>query len=196
MKIEQKEFFTQKDKQDISILILSSLHEKILPVLGEKKKAILLLQKSYSSKNCFFIKENNSIVAFLAFKTKKNNFFNPSLTNFTDVYGLLGLIKALTFNIIDHKVKTEEIHIEAITVNSTFRGKGIGSNLIQHFFNYAKKNRFRIASLEVVDTNKKAFSLYDKIGFSINKRSSIKFLKWFFPFKFNYVLLMEKRLNR
>ncbi len=37
MKIEQKEFFTQKDKQDISVLILSSLHEKLLTVLGEKK---------------------------------------------------------------------------------------------------------------------------------------------------------------
>ena len=195
MKIEEKEFFTQKNKQDISTLILSSLHKKLLPVLGEKKKALLLLQKSYSPKKCFFIKEKNSIVAFLAFKIEKNSFINPSLANFTDVYGVLGFIKALTFEIIEHKVKTEEIHIEAIAVDSIFRGKGLGSNLIQHFFNYAVKNSYKIASLEVVDTNKKAFSLYEKLGFNVKKKSSIKFLRLFFSFKFNYALLMEKRLN-
>jgi len=195
MRIEQQKTLTQKDKQDFSALILASLGEKLLPILGGKKKTLLFLQKSFSPKNCFFIKEKNSIVAFLAFKTKDGSFINPSLANFVDVYGVFGIIKAFVFEIIEHKLKTKEIHIQAIAVDPLFRGKSLGSNLVQHFFEYAKKKSYKIASLEVIDTNKRAFSLYEKLGFIIKKKHSIGFLKMFFPFKFDYALLMNKRLN-
>ena len=78
MNIHQKITFSTQEKKEISSLILSSLHEKLLPVLGKKAKALSFLQQSYLPKNCFFVTEKNSIVAFLAFKTKKEGFISPS----------------------------------------------------------------------------------------------------------------------
>lgn len=169
MEIQQKTTLSAKEKEDISSLILSVLHEKLLPVLGEKEKALLLLNKSYVPKNCFFITKNNSIVAFLAFKTKSGGFIAPSFTDFFRVYGVSGFIRALILGIIDYKPKAKELHLEAVAVDKTMRGKGVGSQLIQRFFEFTKKNEYKITSLEVIDTNKKAFSLYEKLGFSVEK---------------------------
>jgi len=195
MVIDQKNIFTEKEKKDISELLFSSLYEKILPVLGGKDKAILLFENSYLPKNCFFIKEKDTVVGFLAFKTRGSAFFNPSILEFKKIYGIFGYVKAVIFHCIEHKIKNEEIHIEAIAVSASLRGRGVGSDLLNHFFIYAKTNDFKIVSLEVVDTNEKAALLYKKLGFKMIKKTSMRFLKLFFPFTFDYVFLMKKRLS-
>jgi len=193
--IHQKTKLLASEKKEISFLILSSLHEKLLPVLGKKEKALSLLQQSYSQQNCFFVTTEKSIVAFLAFKTKKGGFINPSFSDFFTVYGVYGFIKAIVLGMINYHPQEKELYLEAIAVDKNLRGKGIGSQLIQHFFKYAEKNDYKTVSLEVVDTNTKAFSLYKNLGFYVEKKSSLGILKYIFHFPFQNVFLMKKKVK-
>lgn len=194
MKIENKKTFTVQERDEVSSLVLSSLHEKLLPIVGAKSKALTFLNMSYFPTNCFFIKENQSIVAFLAFKTNKGGFIRPSLRDFYSLFGVSGIAKAFAFAMMEHKVNTREMYIEAIAVDSAYRGRGIGTNLIEHFFDYARNHSCKIVSLEVVDSNPKALSLYKKLGFVIKNINSMRLLKMFYPFKFDSTFFMEKAL--
>ncbi len=56
-------------------------------------------------------------------------------------------------------------YIAEIMVGEQFRGKGIGTQLINAFFNTIDKNTFSDAFIRVWDKNTQALSLYEKAGF-------------------------------
>jgi len=63
-----------------------------------------------------------------------------------------------------------DIRIDSIAVDGRLRSQGIGTALIEHFFNFAKTNNYKKIYLEVVDTNPEAKRLYIRQGFNVKKR--------------------------
>jgi len=57
------------------------------------------------------------------------------------------------------------VYIAEIMVGEQFRGKGIGPQLINAFFDTVDKNAFSDAFIRVWDKNTQALSLYEKAGF-------------------------------
>ena len=58
----------------------------------------------------------------------------------------------------------------AMGVLSRYQGKGIGRQLLQAFINWASENQFHRIELSVIESNKKAISLYTDMGFEIEGR--------------------------
>ena len=54
-----------------------------------------------------------------------------------------------------------------IGVHSKSRGKGVGSALFKHLFNWAKQNELHRLELTVIESNEHAFGLYKKMGFEV-----------------------------
>ena len=54
-----------------------------------------------------------------------------------------------------------------IGVHSNSRGKGVGSALFNHIFNWAKQNELHRLELTVIKSNEHAFGLYKKMGFEV-----------------------------
>lgn len=65
--------------------------------------------------------------------------------------------------------KTDEINIVSIAVRKKFRNLGIATSLINKAQEYAKDNNIDTISLEVSESNKRAFVLYNKLGFEIRR---------------------------
>jgi ribosomal protein S18 acetylase RimI-like enzyme len=57
--------------------------------------------------------------------------------------------------------------IEPLVVATESRGEGIGSRLVRHAIEEAKKRRFRFVTIRPELRNKKAFSLYVRLGFNL-----------------------------
>jgi len=63
-------------------------------------------------------------------------------------------------------VAAGESHILNVTVLPELQGQGIGSKLMKHFLQLARRHDADIVMLEVRPTNKPAIRLYEKLGFN------------------------------
>ncbi len=63
-------------------------------------------------------------------------------------------------------VATGESHILNLTVQPESQGKGIGSKLMKHFLQLARRHDADTIMLEVRPTNVSAIRLYEKMGFN------------------------------
>lgn len=61
----------------------------------------------------------------------------------------------------------DEIHINNVAVRPTFRGRGIGTALMQHVLAEARRLGARRATLEVRASNEPARRLYERLGFYV-----------------------------
>ena len=123
------------------------------------------------------IYKNNKVLGFLGFDHYKGDFIKIYLSYLLeDLKFFRAFFVWLVFKIITPKVKKDEIRIDWIAVDELFRGKGIGTKLLNIFLKYAKENGFKVARLEVLNTNNKAIKLYEKIGFIIKRIKKYYFI--------------------
>jgi ribosomal-protein-alanine N-acetyltransferase len=61
----------------------------------------------------------------------------------------------------------DELHVNNVAVRSEFRGKGLGSALLQTSLGQARQRNARIAQLEVRAANEAAQKLYRGCGFEV-----------------------------
>jgi [ribosomal protein S18]-alanine N-acetyltransferase len=65
------------------------------------------------------------------------------------------------------RLYADELHVNNVAVRPEFRGKGIGSELLQTTLDEARKRGAKMAQLEVRAGNAEAQKLYQKCGFTI-----------------------------
>jgi len=176
--------------------LLNALGEKFIPILGKKSNAQKLLQSSINSKNCFCVEEDGNLLGVLAFQTIEGSFINPSLKILFSIYGFfLGTMKAIGLSMLQHKTKARELYVEAVAVSESARGKGIGTKLFDSVFEFATNNGYGFITLQVIDINPRAKDLYEKIGFTVIKRSSVWPMNRIISWPFKEVFLMKKMLK-
>lgn len=66
---------------------------------------------------------------------------------------------------LETSIIVPEIEILEIGIDKNFQGKGYSKLLMEHFFDYAKKQNCETVFLEVNSINTKAINLYKKYGF-------------------------------
>lgn len=59
-----------------------------------------------------------------------------------------------------------EAHILTLVVQEASRGKGLGSSMLQHLIDIARRHKAKVVLLEVRPSNTVAIHLYHKLGFS------------------------------
>lgn len=62
----------------------------------------------------------------------------------------------------------KSIYLDDLYVKEAFRGKGIGSELMQYVFEIARKNNCKKVRWQVSNWNSKAIDFYKKLGAEIN----------------------------
>ena len=69
-------------------------------------------------------------------------------------------------NVYDNKMA----QLDAVYIKPEYRKKGIARQIIQYFSEWSKQNKALYIELKVCNNNKKAIELYEKEGFSIDKK--------------------------
>jgi ribosomal protein S18 acetylase RimI-like enzyme len=94
-----------------------------------------------------------------------------------------------------YKPDDKEIHIECIAVARSAQGTGIGTRLLNELFSHASNESIQKVTLEVINTNTKAKSLYERLGFCIEKTSNIWPLNKIIGWSFDKVFKMSKSIG-
>jgi len=90
------------------------------------------------------------------------------------------------------KVKKNEVYICSFAVKSEYRGKGVGSELLNALCSHFKENGYEYAKLTVINTNPRAKNMYEKHGFYQEKE--IKYGSLTEKAGFTSVFQMRKKL--
>ena len=102
-------------------------------------------------------------------------------------YGYFGgLWRGIVMEMFTRKVTPETLQMDGITASADARGQGVGTALLEAIFEKAKTSGLKYVMLDVIDTNPRAKSLYERKGFSLLKTEHIGPLKWLFGFEKAY----------
>ena len=155
-------------------LFLTALGEKFVPILGNEANAIALVESSIVSTSCLSAEEDGKLLGVLAIQTNKQSFLDPDFKDLRAHYGIVGgIIRAAGLALLQHSPKPKELYIEGIAVADFDRGKGVGTKLFDELMIFARSQGFERVTLQVIDTNPRALKLYERFGFTIEKRSKV-----------------------
>ena len=155
-------------------LFLTALGEKFVPILGNEANAIALVESSIVSTSCLSAEEDAKLLGVLAIQTNKQSFLDPDFKDLRAHYGIVGgIIRAAGLTLLQHSPKPKELYIEGIAVTDFEQGKGVGTKLFDELMIFARSQGFERVTLQVIDTNPRALKLYERLGFTIEKRSKV-----------------------
>lgn len=167
-----------------------------MPILGDKTKAIAFFTSSISPANCLSAVEDGKLLGMLAMQTGKQGFLNPNYETIKTHYGLIGgIIKSAGLTLLQHHPKPKELYVEGIAVEEFARGKGVGTKLFDALMVLAVSEGFETTTLQVIDTNPRAQKLYERLGFTVKKRSKIWPINKIIGWDFNESIHMSKRVS-
>jgi len=174
-------------------LFLTALGEKFIPILGNKANAIALIESSIVSINCLAAVEEGKLLGILAIQTNKQSFLNLDFKNLRAYYSIVGsCIRTAGLSLLHHSPKPKELYIEGIAVADFARGKGIGTKLLDELMILADSKGFETVTLQVIDTNPRALQLYERLGFTIEKRSKVWPLNRIIGWNFKEAIFMQR----
>ena len=97
------------------------------------------------------------------------------------IFKLLGIVNGiracLIMSFYDRKPSTGELIMDGIAVHPDYRGRGIGTELLNRIVSYASENGYMSVRLDVIDTNSEARKLYERFGFRVVKKENYSLLK-------------------
>lgn len=178
---------TQKPK--VAEIIYEALGTKLRPIFGPKENGISLFSKHLCNERIIVALEDETIVGVAGLQYKGKDFIDISF------WQLLRRVKwrILTFLFVNlvyfSGVTSKEILVSVLAVDSTVRGKGVGSALMTFIIDFARSHQYDRVFLYVVDIDKEAKAFYEKIGFTEKKARTLIF-PWSRIFVFNEVYEM------
>ncbi|MGX7023641.1 GNAT family N-acetyltransferase [Vagococcus hydrophili] len=175
----------QKNGENIKALVLESFHNKFKQSHFTNTEIIQLSSKFWQlpnkeSSNIQYIAETEHHIAG-SLLLKRNNESDTTMKEFVSLffkYSPLKILKLLTiFSILEHHVEQNEVYIDYVVVDQTFRGQGIGHQLINQAKNTVHEHEY--LSLYVAESNIGAIKLYRNLGFKIVSAKNSFFRKLF-----------------
>lgn len=171
-------------------LFWNAFSRKLRFTLGTENKTLRFLERCIDSEQTICaIDTAGQVVGFAAIKSSKCAFINPTLATFFNEYGIpAGFVRALIMNQLDYKPAVNELMIESICVNESYRGMGIGQILLSRIKKLACEQD-KILILDVIADNKGARRLYERTGFYEIGRKILFFSAPLFGFR--HVIRMQ-----
>ncbi|MHC5307283.1 hypothetical protein [Bartonella sp. LJL80] len=90
------------------------------------KKTLQFLERCIDPKQTVCaIASNGHLAGFAAIKSNQSGFINPTLATFLNEYGIFaGFVRALIMKQLNYKPAVNELMVESICVNESYRGVG------------------------------------------------------------------------
>ena len=166
---------------------------KFSTAISDEQIRIKILSRSFLPDFSYVATVNDEIVGIAGFHTT-----DGSLTGGMTLRGLvteLGFIRGIwagiVFSLFERQPASGELVMDGIVVDSRFRGRGLGSSLLDQIVIHARENGFRSVRLDVIDTNPRARKLYESKGFVAAKTERFPYLKWLVGFSGSTTMIFD-----
>lgn len=147
-------------------------------IFGDKKRAIPVIKRlmelgnnTFSFNNTICYIEDNEIKGILVGYNPRFIDEDKEIADYKKVFSFWELLqiyfKHINLKPLFNYKSYYGLYIQNVCVDKNFRGKGIGSKLIERYLEFAKRYNYTSVLLDVSMYNKKAKKLYEQKGFNV-----------------------------
>lgn len=158
---------------------------KLGTVLGPEAKAQAWLLRVLSAEHCFSaLDAGGGLIGIAGFKSPGGSFAGGTSADMRAVYGRFGAAwRMAVLWLLSHEVDNHRFLIDGIAVSRGARGQGVGSALLAALCDEARRRGYASIRLEVIDSNWRARSLYERKGFVATGTERLGLLRPLFGFR-------------
>lgn len=180
---------------DAAELYWDAFGGKLTRVMGPKSKAVAFLNRALRADHVITaIADSGDLIGLVGFKTHTGSFAGGGLADMRAVYGWFGTAwRGLLLSLLERDVENERFLLDGLCVAATARGQGVGTALLQAICDEARTRGYQAIRLDVVATNPRARTLYERFGFVALKTERLGALR--FVFGFDASTTMVKQLD-
>ncbi|MGH1370004.1 MAG: GNAT family N-acetyltransferase [Maritimibacter sp.] len=141
---------------------------KLGKLLGPEQRGTAFFADSINPEAILAAMDGDTLLGIAAFKRGAHGFSRGGVRALVKHYGVFGTLwRVVPLAMLERKAPKDVLQMDGICVSATARGKGVGSALFQHLFDYAHESGCRAITLDVIDTNPRAKALYERLGFEV-----------------------------
>ena len=170
-------------------IFYDAFEQKIRALIKSKEKAIAIYNKSLKNDQVFYALLDGNVVGLIGLQYGNKTFLEFKYGDLRKYFNpLKSYFIHRIYKLTSPKIKDDVLRIDSIAVDKSFRSLGIGTQLINKVFEFAKNKGFKEIILEVINTNPKAKTLYERIGFKEKKIVRYYFLSRSAGFSSEYLM--------
>ena len=139
-------------------------------IFGSRDRVIRALAAGMNVRQAIVAVLNEEVVGIAAFKFRNRPFLDLQSSNCMRELGVFrGLLAVFMHIIFKREPCPRELLMYGLYVSDRYRGRGIGTLLLDAICTLARAKVKQFVRLQVVDTNPNARQLYERLGFVADK---------------------------
>ncbi len=179
----------EKYIEQAATLYWEAFSNKLHRVLGTRERAIPYLCDSLNLEQSIGIlsDDKSQLLALAGFDLGSGGIVQGGLKEIRKHYGLFGSIwRGILLGFLTRTVAPDTLQMDGIAVHKDCRGKGLGTAMLEQMTQIAQANGKSAILLDVIDSNQRAKSLYEREGFVTIETTHMGPLKSIFNFSTSY----------
>ena len=178
---------TPEDVEVLAELWVSTFPDKFGPILGQNAQAVLVDWLRLSQRHVqttTIIEAEGQVAGYMMLDTPSAPRPDSGRWLWHALqlhHGIIGALRGFSLMVLVHQGHTpaaDEIYIEMVGVAPAFRGRGLARQLLGYAEFIATQEGVSRLCLSVVDGNRAAINLYQKLGFEITGQQKSRLLQW------------------
>jgi ribosomal protein S18 acetylase RimI-like enzyme len=148
-------------------LYWAAFEGKLGRLLGPEDRALALLDRAMRADHALVaVTAGGRVVAVAGFRSPRGSFLALTGPQLAAVYGGLGgLWRNAALGWLGREVDNARFLVDGLAVAEDWRGRGLGSALIEALAAEARARGYGSMRLDVADHNDRARALYERLGF-------------------------------
>lgn len=181
-------------REQAARLYWQAFQGKLGRLLGPEAKAMTLLSRALQADHALVaIPATGKVVAVAGFRSPRGSFLQLGTDHLVAVYGMGGgLWRSFVLRWLGRDVDNRRFLIDGLAVDEAWRGRGVGSALIEALADLARERGYGSLRLDVADENTRARALYERLGFDPAGHHRLRLLAPMFGMSGSTV--MERRI--
>ena len=171
-------------RADAARLYWQAFGRKLGFVMGPQARAMQFLIKVIRADQVITaVSAEGKLLGIAGFKTPRGGFASGQAEDLRVIYGVFGSWwrKAL-FDRLSDEIDNERFLLDGLCVDGPAQGQGLGSALLDAICAEARLRHYSGVRLDVIDSNRRAIALYQRLGFTVVGRQDIGLLRLVFRF--------------
>lgn len=182
--IEIETGFRPDERVRIAGIYWQAFGRKLGKVLGPDHRAIDFIAPRLVPEFALVARERaGNVVGIAGFRTAQGALIKAGLQDLVHVYGFFGATwRSAVLAALERDVQPAVFQMDGISVDTSARGLGIGTKLLDAIADRARSDGMSEVQLDVIDVNPRAKSLYERRGFrqiAVSKTGPLKHLLGF-----------------
>lgn len=176
--------FGDEHRHRVAVLYEEAFGPKIAAAIPRPAARAAVIERGLRPDHALVAIRGNEIVGVAGFKDEMGSLtggITPRVLR--GELGIAGAVRAMAvLALMERRPSPGELLMDGIAVSATHRGTGAGTALLRATIDLARSAGCRTVRLDVIDTNRAARRLYERVGFTAVRTSRFPYLRWLLGF--------------